>query len=483
MPCTRCDEQQQDQHGQQQATYRSTFSRAFAGLRYSNQQNLHSFAIQPTHHHQRHHHLHHHHHNHPQLAIVAQQVPVTDSHQHNADDVTEQVRISVQDTHISQGSSNEIGGNISDVLDSFEESILSLNNSSQHPQGQSGASSSIDQVRDTLIGQAGPNISTTSSSTETTASRLADVQGSSPQSSSSLSQSRNLIVLGNIKARNKNHQVSSPTRPTAEALDSQQANEVKISNEDQSSKGIIWSAVEEYAKIRGLKRTRKGSDSSLELSQNAHDPSNQRLTIIDDLPIFRTLDRQVTGVVKSTLCNGSSFSGQQQSKEHSYEVNVKIQHVDFDQSYLYGYLCISHLTASHPTLTTFFEGEIISDKYPFLTRKWEATSEIDLEHWSRFEGFTEEYARTFTSDRFDYERLKNSDFIFMRWKERFLVPDHTVKHVEGASYAGFYYICFNKRTSQIKGYYFHISEHFERFQSLDLELNDSERSTQVFEFR
>lgn len=29
----------------------------------------------------------------------------------------------------------------------------------------------------------------------------------------------------------------------------------------------------------------------------------------------------------------------------------------------------------------------------------------------------------------------------MRWKERFLVPDHRVRAINGASYAGFYYIC------------------------------------------
>jgi Vacuolar import and degradation protein len=29
----------------------------------------------------------------------------------------------------------------------------------------------------------------------------------------------------------------------------------------------------------------------------------------------------------------------------------------------------------------------------------------------------------------------------MRWKERFLVPDHRLKTINGASYAGFYYIC------------------------------------------
>jgi hypothetical protein len=31
--------------------------------------------------------------------------------------------------------------------------------------------------------------------------------------------------------------------------------------------------------------------------------------------------------------------------------------------------------------------------------------------------------------------------LFMRWKEQFLVPDHRVRSINGASYAGFYYIC------------------------------------------
>lgn len=57
------------------------------------------------------------------------------------------------------------------------------------------------------------------------------------------------------------------------------------------------------------------------------------------------------------------------------------QHVDEENSYLCGYLEISHLTPEYPILTTFFEGEIISKKYPFLTRKWEADEDVDKKHW------------------------------------------------------------------------------------------------------
>ena len=43
----------------------------------------------------------------------------------------------------------------------------------------------------------------------------------------------------------------------------------------------------------------------------------------------------------------------------------------------------------------------------------------------------------------------------MRWKEYFLVPDHRITNISGASYDGFYYICFEKYVGKITGYYFH----------------------------
>ena len=54
-----------------------------------------------------------------------------------------------------------------------------------------------------------------------------------------------------------------------------------------------------------------------------------------------------------------------------------------ETSYLCGYLKIKGLTEEYPTLTTFFDGEIISEKHPFLTRKWDADEEVDRKHWVR----------------------------------------------------------------------------------------------------
>ncbi|KAF6723632.1 Glucose-induced degradation-like protein 4 [Oryzias melastigma] len=208
------------------------------------------------------------------------------------------------------------------------------------------------------------------------------------------------------------------------------------------------------------------------------------------------------GVVTSLLYSGSKFRGHQKSKGNSYDVEVVLQHVTMEDSYLCGYLKIKGLTEEYPTLTTFFAGEIISRKRPFLTRKWDADEDVDRKHWGKFQAFYQ-YAKTFNSDEFDYEDLRNSDYIFMRWKvkprpvcwravscsgshlplclqEQFLVPDHTIKDISGASFAGFYYICFQKSTATIEGYYYHRSS--EWYQSLNL-THVPEHSAAIYEFR
>ena len=65
----------------------------------------------------------------------------------------------------------------------------------------------------------------------------------------------------------------------------------------------------------------------------------------------------------------------QTEKSEHFILNF-FKHVDMENSYLCGYLKIKGLTEEYPTLTTFFDGEIISAKYPFLTRKWDADEDV-----------------------------------------------------------------------------------------------------------
>ncbi|KAK9696410.1 GID complex subunit 4, VID24 [Basidiobolus ranarum] len=179
-----------------------------------------------------------------------------------------------------------------------------------------------------------------------------------------------------------------------------------------------------------------------------------------------------------TLYSGSQFTGHQRSGRHSYKVIIDIQHVNLDDSYLCGYLNITGLTEDYPDLTTFFDAEIIGPTHSFLTRKWVADEMIDKQHWLKFPAF-KEYSNDFNRDGFKYDN-KNKDFIFMRWKEHFLVPDHRVRSISGASFAGFYYICFQLSTGTITGYYYH--QNSEWFQQLTL-YQIPRHSSSSFEFR
>lgn len=488
MPCTQHEDQEQ-QNGR--ASFRSTFSRTFAGLRFSEQQNLQSFSISPSHHinsNNRHHHHHHHHHHAP---ISPSSNPMSSSAETsvNPEDLTEQIRISVQGTHISQRSMI-LGGGVSEVIDSYDESTPRVSYSSQD---------FLENELRRLEHQNSLSTSTTPTASTTTPLNLDDHQmptSSSqtaaiytPQSSNSSINLRTRRISQNNNELNdcKNDHVTT-IKATNNIIQQQQSpfKQNILQTVENTSELNSPSNLNDESNSNGHQnRSRKSSITKLEtvtpternqlsdVHQDSEDEANTRqikATSETDKMLNLLLEmispingHNQAGVIKNYLFAGSSFSGFQRSKNESYEVNVKIQHVDYDNSYLCGYLCINHLTKSHPSLTTFFEGEIISKQYPFLTRKWEATEEIDRAHWSKFGEFANKYSQTFNLDSFDYNELKKSDYIYMRWKEHFLVPDHTVKHVEGASYAGFYYICYSKQTSYIGGYYFHInSEHFER---------------------
>jgi len=197
-----------------------------------------------------------------------------------------------------------------------------------------------------------------------------------------------------------------------------------------------------------------------------------------DYPSMRT--RPVAP--SSFLRPGSKFHGTQQSERQVYDVQVEIKHVDMRESFLCGYLRIQGLTEDHPTLTTYFEGEIIGSKYGFFTKHeaWGANHKVDLSHWSKFNAFRpfQKQARKGPVTINDVSQREN---IFMRWKEHFLVPDHRVRTITGASFEGFYYICFNQVKGEVSGIYFHSKS--EKFQQLELKHVPDRGCFSAMEFR
>ncbi|EGC43359.1 vesicle-mediated transporter Vid24 [Histoplasma capsulatum var. duboisii H88] len=184
----------------------------------------------------------------------------------------------------------------------------------------------------------------------------------------------------------------------------------------------------------------------------------------------------------SFLRAGSKFVGTQQSDRQIYNVDVEIKHVDMAESYLCGYLRIQGLTEDHPTLTTYFEAEIIGTKYTFLTKhqSWGATDKTDLQHWARFPAWRP-LARSARKSEFTYKNFTQHPDIFMRWKEYFLVPDHRVRTISGASFEGFYYICFNQIKGTVSGIYFHAKS--EKYQQLELKPVENKGCFGAIEFR
>ncbi|KAL8795286.1 MAG: hypothetical protein Q9195_002297 [Heterodermia aff. obscurata] len=166
--------------------------------------------------------------------------------------------------------------------------------------------------------------------------------------------------------------------------------------------------------------------------------------------------RIISNWTSSFLRPGSKFKGTQQSDRQNYNVEVEIKYVDMAESFLCGYLRIEGLTEDHPTLTTYFEGEIIGPKYTFQTRhpSWGATDKTDMQHWGRFPAWRP-LAKQAKKPDFHYKNGAQRENIFMRWKESFLVPDHRVREIMGASFEGFYYICFNQVQGTVSGIYFH----------------------------
>ncbi len=173
---------------------------------------------------------------------------------------------------------------------------------------------------------------------------------------------------------------------------------------------------------------------------------------------------------------GSKFKGTQQSDSSRYSVEVDIKTVDMSESSICGYLKIdgkqckkrldtssftetihSGLTPEHATLTTCFEGEIIGPKYTFQTRHedWGATDKDDMKAWARFPAWRAVGKQAKKSADFHYKNSSNRENVFMRWKEKFLVPDYRVREITGASFEGFYYICFNQVLGTISGIYYH----------------------------
>jgi len=172
-----------------------------------------------------------------------------------------------------------------------------------------------------------------------------------------------------------------------------------------------------------------------------------------NVPDFTAI-RIPTGSI-GALYPESKFKGHQRSGKSQYEVEITIKHVDLRENTMSGFLHIRNL--SEQDITTFFTGELISSSLEFFANPYGAEPKIDLQHWAKFphlRSLMHLWTRDYPNIPEYAYNLASEDFIYSRWKERHLVPDHK-QSILGACYAGFYYVSYQKSTGSITGWYYH----------------------------
>ncbi|KAJ1862516.1 hypothetical protein LPJ78_004666 [Coemansia sp. RSA 989] len=201
-------------------------------------------------------------------------------------------------------------------------------------------------------------------------------------------------------------------------------------------------------------------------SSNSNGSSNEDYLLAEPLPTPEQLIMSQTWSTWPTPCHdlyaGSRFSGTQSNGMRSYIVTVSLKYVDMGVPELCGHFTICGLTSDLPKLTTFFDAQIVGmGPHSFITNQWDASIDTDRTHWNFFAAFRP-YRNRFDGSEFTY-RLKMSDrYVFMRWKERFVVPNYKLSRINGASYEGFYYVCYDREEGSITGYYYHKdSDHYQ----------------------
>jgi Vacuolar import and degradation protein len=230
---------------------------------------------------------------------------------------------------------------------------------------------------------------------------------------------------------------------------------------------------------------------------------------------------QLPRLLNKYLRPNAQYTGEQQSGKSRYTIKVNFKTVDLINSVVTGFLQISGLTEHHPEITTCFKGEIINNplnkfnweapnkrsqndvrikSYSFVTENklWGSFLKNDLEHWKKLTNSSHLNENQLKQRLASIQNgVADNQFVYMRWKEEFLLPDSRVKQINGASFEGFYYIVLNMggfetpsltpssyssaiNPGTIGGLYYHKSS--EKFQSLNLRYVEVHGISNTFEF-
>lgn len=168
--------------------------------------------------------------------------------------------------------------------------------------------------------------------------------------------------------------------------------------------------------------------------------------------------------------NGAKYTGEQSTSYGSFKIDMKVNLFDIDEAFLSGEFCIHDLTPYHSILNTYFEGRLIGTHYPFGEGK------NDAKQWIKFNKWNEK----FLVDQSAYD-IYGSNYLYIKIKEQFLLPDPKVTRIKGASIEGSYYCCYYKNLDCFAGFYACGDSHIHATQQIIL-ARTKERMSQAYEF-
>lgn len=328
-----------------------------------------------------------------------------------------------------------------------------------------------------------------------------------------------------LKRQQKEHLVSSPSSDDILELQSNKQTQTttenhyfynEISNNNNERKLYLEHLLKEYESTHKLPPTPPGilskynSTDSLSTLVSTDDKFNTLSTykkyILNDTSSYSntlltddTTNADILSITppikysKQTnfLKPSMTFTGYQISGYKRYQVTVTLKTVNLpiqcnyttniSTPHMSGFLSIKGLTNYQDEISTFFESFAVTDNsFGFFSSSWDHHLDLtsfdsnDLEHWLNFPAFKE----MFNIDQFNNKAVNineipntvkdylNQRYIFMRWKEKFLIEDPDMDSIEGASFDGYYYVVHDQFTGKIQGFYYHKDA--ERFQQLEL---------------
>ncbi|KAK1349020.1 vacuolar import and degradation protein [Hamiltosporidium tvaerminnensis] len=178
----------------------------------------------------------------------------------------------------------------------------------------------------------------------------------------------------------------------------------------------------------------------------------------------------------SGIENGAFYEGEQMTPTGPFKIDMKVELIQLRQGFLCGVFRIYNLTKEHDLLITYFEGEIMGTyTNPFLPALT-SEAEDDILHWNKFPEWELNYISE--PESYDYEA---NNFLYIKIKERFLLPDPSIKNIPGASIEGLYYCRYSKQKDFFSGFYFYKNYTSNTSQHLKLQ-RTKKRTAEYYEF-